>query len=74
MKPAPFDYFAPTTVDDVLCYSTKPLERPTEVTDPIELVLFAPSSARDTDFTAKRVNVYPHGRAASITTVRTPRI
>jgi len=43
MKPAPFDYFAPTTVDDVLCYTTKPLERPTEVTGPIELVLFASS-------------------------------
>lgn len=55
------------TRDDVLCYTTQPLERPTEVTGPIELVLFASSSARDTDFTAKLVDVYPTGRAESIT-------
>ena len=73
MKLAPFDYFAPTTVNDVLCYNTKPLECPTEVTGPIELVLFASSPACDTDFTAKLVNIYPHGRAASVTTARTPR-
>jgi putative CocE/NonD family hydrolase len=55
------------TRDDVLCYTAEPLERPTEVTGPIELVLFASSSARDTDFTAKLVDVYPSGRAESIT-------
>jgi uncharacterized protein len=55
------------TRDDVLCYTTEPLERPTEVTGPVELVLFASSSARDTDFTAKLVDVYPSGRAESIT-------
>jgi putative CocE/NonD family hydrolase len=43
------------------------LERPVEVTGPIELVLFISSSARDTDFTAKLVDVYPDGRAESIT-------
>ena len=53
--------------DDVLCYTSASLERPTEVTGPIELVLFASSSARDTDFTAKLVDVYPSGRAESIT-------
>jgi len=53
--------------DDVLCYTTEPLERPTEVTGPVELVLFASSSARVTDFTAKLVDVYPSGRAESIT-------
>jgi len=55
------------TRDDVLCYTSEPLERPTEVTGPVELVLFASSSARDTDFTAKLVDVYPSGRAESIT-------
>jgi len=55
------------TRDDVLCYTAEPLERPTEVTGPIELVLFASSSARDTDFTAKLVDVYPSSRAESIT-------
>ena len=55
------------TRDDVLCYTSAPLERPTEVTGPIELVLFASSSTQDTDFTAKLVDVYPSGRAESIT-------
>ncbi|MFL5704709.1 MAG: CocE/NonD family hydrolase [Ktedonobacteraceae bacterium] len=55
------------TRDDVLCYTTAPLERPVEVTGPIELVLFASSSAKDTDFTGKLVDVYPGGRAESIT-------
>jgi uncharacterized protein len=63
----PRDQRAIETRDDVLCYTTEPLERATEVTGPIELVLFASSSARDTDFTAKLVDVYPTGRAESIT-------
>ena len=37
--------------DDVLVYSTPALDRPAEVTGPIELCLFVASSARDTDFT-----------------------
>jgi len=55
------------TRDDVLCYTTPPLERSIEVTGPIELVLFISSSVRDTDFAAKLVDVYPDGRAESIT-------
>jgi putative CocE/NonD family hydrolase len=53
--------------DDVLVYSTAALERPVEVTGPIELRLFAASSARDTDFTGKLVDVYPDGRAIILT-------
>jgi putative CocE/NonD family hydrolase len=49
--------------EDVLCYTTPPLERPVEVIGPVELVLHVSSSARDTDFTAKLVDVYPDGRA-----------
>jgi uncharacterized protein len=49
--------------DDVLCYTTPPLERPLEVTGPLELILYAASSARDTDFAAKLVDVHPDGRA-----------
>ena len=33
------------------------------MTGPLEVVLYAASSARDTDFTAKLVDVYPDGRA-----------
>jgi putative CocE/NonD family hydrolase len=52
--------------DDVLCYTTAPLERPVEVTGPIQLHLSISSSARDTDFTAKLIDVYPDGRAELI--------
>jgi uncharacterized protein len=51
----PRDQRAVETRDDVLVYSTKLLDRPVEVTGPIELHLFAASSARDTDFTGKLV-------------------
>jgi hypothetical protein len=53
--------------DDVLVYSTPALDRPVEVTGPIELHLFVASSAHDTDFTGKLVDVYPDGRAIILT-------
>ena len=49
--------------DDVLVYSTEPLERDVEVTGPVTLTLFASSSAPDTDFTGTLVDVHPDGRA-----------
>jgi putative CocE/NonD family hydrolase len=52
---------------DVLCYASEPLERPLEVTGPIRLVLYVSSSAVDTDFTGKLVDVGPGGRAETIT-------
>nr|WP_299363079.1 FAD-dependent oxidoreductase [uncultured Paracoccus sp.] len=51
---------------DVLVYSTPPLEADVEVTGPIEMVLFAASTAPDTDFTAKLVDVHPDGKAYNI--------
>ena len=44
---------------DVLVFQTEPLEEDIEVTGPIEVKLWASSSALDTDFTAKLVDVYP---------------
>ena len=52
---------------DVLVYSTPPLERDTEVTGPVTVTLYASSSARDTDFTAKLVDVSPDGYARNLT-------
>jgi hypothetical protein len=52
---------------DVLCYTTLPLGRDTEVIGPISLVLYVASSARDTDFTGKLVDVHPDGRAIILT-------
>jgi uncharacterized protein len=52
---------------DVLVYRTDPLPRDMEVTGPIRVRLFAASSARDTDFVARLVDVYPHGRSLNLT-------
>jgi uncharacterized protein len=52
---------------DVLAYTTAPLERDTEVTGPINVQLWACSSAPDTDFVARLVDVYPDGRAFNLT-------
>jgi putative CocE/NonD family hydrolase len=48
---------------DVLVYSSAPLTQPIEVTGPIEVRVWAASSATDTDFTAKLVDVFPDGTA-----------
>jgi putative CocE/NonD family hydrolase len=53
--------------EDVLVYTTPVLEQAVEVTGNIELKLFASSSALDTDFSAKLVDVYPDGRAMILT-------
>ena len=50
----------------MLVYTTPVLEADVEVTGPVSMVLFASSSARDTDFTAKLVDVYPDGRAINV--------
>ena len=48
---------------DVLVYTTSILERDTEVTGAVVVKLYAASSAPDTDFVARLVDVYPDGRA-----------
>jgi len=45
--------------NDVLVFQTEPLESDVEVTGEIEVKLWASSSALDTDFTAKLIDVYP---------------
>ncbi len=52
---------------DVLVYTSAPLERDLEVIGPVKVRLFVASSAPDTDFTAKLVDVYPDGRAINVT-------
>jgi putative CocE/NonD family hydrolase len=49
--------------DDALNYDTAPLKKGTEVTGQVLVELFASSSARDTDFVARLVDVYPNGYA-----------
>ena len=63
----PVDQRPAESRDDVLCYSTPVLDRPVEVTGHVSLTLFVSSSARDTDFTGKLVDVFPDGRAIYLT-------
>ena len=51
---------------DVLVYTSDVLDRPVEVTGPISVELWASSSAVDTDFTAKLVDVRPDGYAQNL--------
>jgi putative CocE/NonD family hydrolase len=62
----PFDQSALEERPDVLVYTSMSLEKPLEVTGPIKLILHADSSARDTDFTAKLLDVYPDGKAYNL--------
>jgi uncharacterized protein len=52
---------------DVLVFTTPPLTADLEVTGPISVVLYASTSAPDTDFTAKLVDVFPTGEARNLT-------
>jgi putative CocE/NonD family hydrolase len=63
----PYDQRPIEARPDVLIFTTSPLERDTEVTGPIEVRLWATSSAPDTDFVARLVDVYPDGRSINLT-------
>jgi putative CocE/NonD family hydrolase len=52
---------------DILVYSTTPLTSDIEVTGQIKVVLYVSSTAPDTDFTAKLVDVFPDGKARNLT-------
>jgi hypothetical protein len=62
----PFDQSTLEERPDVLVYTSAPLERAVEVTGPVKVILHAASSARDTDFTAKLVDVHPDGKAYNL--------
>jgi len=52
---------------DVLVYTTAAFAKDTEVTGPVSLDLYASTSAVDTDFTGKLVDVWPDGFAQNLT-------
>ena len=52
---------------DVLVYTSAPLPEDLEVTGWVELVLWISSSAPDTDFTGKLIDVAPDGSARTLT-------
>jgi uncharacterized protein len=53
--------------NDVLVYTSAVVTEPLEVTGPVVVTLHATSSAPDTDFTAKLVDVRPDGYAQNLT-------
>jgi uncharacterized protein len=64
--PGPLDQSHIERRDDVLCYTTPELKEDMEVTGPLGLHIFAATSACDTDFTAKLVDVLPDGRCYNV--------
>lgn len=64
--PGPFDQRAVEARPDVLCYTTPPLPADLEVTGPLVVTLYAASSAPDTDWAAKLVDVHPNGYAQNL--------
>ncbi len=67
LAPGPRDQRVVEAREDVLVFTTAAFTQNTEITGPIALELFAKSSAVDTDFTAKVVDVSPDGHAQNLT-------
>jgi hypothetical protein len=65
-QPGPFDQRTVEARPDVLCYTSAPLPADLEVTGPLAVTLFAASSATDTDWTVKLVDVHPDGYAQNL--------
>ncbi len=51
---------------DVLVYTTPPFDKDTEVTGPVSVELYISSSAVDTDFAAKLIDLWPNGFAQNL--------
>nr|BBH90909.1 X-Pro dipeptidyl-peptidase [Thermosporothrix sp. COM3] len=66
-RPGPWDQRPIESREDVLVYSTPVLEQDVEVTGPITVHLWAISSAPDTDFVARLIDVHPDGYAQNLT-------
>lgn len=61
-----FDQRELETRQDVLVYTSDPLEEGVEITGFIETVLYVSSDVKDTDFTIKLLDVYPDGTAYNL--------
>jgi hypothetical protein len=61
-----FDQQEMETRNDILVYSTSPLEEGVEVSGFIECTLYVSSDAKDTDFTLKLIDVHPDGSAYNL--------
>lgn len=66
VKGGAFDQRVMEAREDILVYTTEPLNEGTEVSGFIESTLYVSSDAKDTDFTIKLIDVYPDGRAYNL--------
>jgi putative CocE/NonD family hydrolase len=66
LPPGPFDQRGIESRPDVLCYTSTPMQQPYTVLGSVSVTLFAASSAPDTDFVARLVDVHPDGRAFNV--------
>jgi hypothetical protein len=64
--PGSVDVSAVQQRSDVLSYTTEPLEHDVDVVGQLRMVLYASSSAVDTDFAARLSDVSPDGRAVQL--------
>ncbi len=64
--PGSVDVSAAQQRSDVLVYTSPPLEHDLDVVGPVRVILYASSSAVDTDFVARLSDVFPDGRAIQI--------
>ena len=61
-----FDQRSVERRDDMIVFTSPELKEPVEVTGPITVKLYAATSAKDTDWTAKLVDVHPNGYVQNI--------
>lgn len=62
----PYDQSSIEHRKDILVYTSARLTQEVEVTGPVTAKLYIATSANDTDFTVKLVDVYPDGRAMGV--------
>ena len=67
LPPGPVDQTQVEKRPDILVYTSTPLPQSLEVTGNVRVMLYVATSANDTDFTAKLVDVEPDGKAMSVT-------
>jgi uncharacterized protein len=67
LAPGPRDQRPVESRPDVLIFSTPPFNSDFEVTGPVSVELYVSSTAVDTDFTGKLVDVWPNGFAQNLT-------
>jgi putative CocE/NonD family hydrolase len=67
VTPGPRDQRELERRKDVLVYTSEPLDADLEVIGPVEMVLYAASSAKDTDFIVRLCDVHPDGRSIFVT-------